>query len=88
MVVAISGLAALAVGEITRRRSYDIVAKGVTALGFGLLYAAVFAAYRLYGIIDVYPAFGLAQRIAIQSIIILTLLPQLLHLMQVLMDRF
>ncbi len=60
IVVAVSGLLALAAGEISRRRGYDIVAKGVTALGFAILYIAVFSAYRLYGLIGVYPAFGLA----------------------------
>ncbi len=41
IIVAICGLVALAAGEITRRRGYDIVAKGVTALGFAILYAAI-----------------------------------------------
>lgn len=58
------GLIALVVGEVTRRRNYDIVAKGVTALGFGLLYAAVFAAFH-YELIDVYPAFAISIVITI-----------------------
>ena len=58
--VAVCGVIALALGEITRRRSYDIVAKGVTALGFALLYTAVFAACSLYDLIGVYYAFGIA----------------------------
>lgn len=58
--VSASGLVALAIGEVTRRRNYGIVAKGVTALGFGLLYAAVFAAYGFYDLIEVYPAFTIA----------------------------
>ncbi len=60
IIAVIAGLAALATGEITRKRGYDIVAKGVTALGFAILYAAVFSAYRFYGLIDSAPAFGLA----------------------------
>jgi uncharacterized membrane protein len=56
----VAGLAALLVGEITRKRGYGIVSKGVTALGFAILYAAVFSAYRLYGLIDSLPAFGLS----------------------------
>ena len=60
IIAAIAGLAAIATGEITRKRGYDIVAKGVTALGFAILYAAVFSAYRFYGLIDSAPAFGLA----------------------------
>lgn len=58
--VTVSGLVALAAGEITRRRGYDIVAKGVTAMGFALLYAAVFAAYRVFGLINAPPAFAIA----------------------------
>ena len=60
IIVAISGLVALAIGEITRKRGYGIVAKGVTALGFAILYAAVFSAYRFYGLIGSTPAFALS----------------------------
>jgi uncharacterized membrane protein len=60
VIATISGLVALAVGEITRRRGYGIVAKAVTALGFAILYAAVFSAYRFYGLIGSTPAFILA----------------------------
>jgi uncharacterized membrane protein len=61
VIVAIVGLIALAVGEITRRRGYGIVAKCVTALGFALLYLAVFAAYGYYHLFDSQmPAFVLA----------------------------
>jgi len=60
LIAAGSGLVALVVGEITRRRGYDIVAKTVTALGFGLFYTAIFSAYRFYGLIGTGPAFILA----------------------------
>ena len=60
VIAAVSGLIALTVGEITRRRGYGIVAKAVTALGFAILYAAVFSAYRYYGLINSTPAFLLA----------------------------
>ena len=60
LIAACSGLVALVVGEITRRRGYDIVAKTVTALGFGLFYTAIFSAYRFYGLIGTGPAFILA----------------------------
>jgi uncharacterized membrane protein len=60
VIVAVAGLVALAVGEVTRRRGYGIVAKAVTALGFAILYAAIFSAYRFYGLIDPTPAFVLA----------------------------
>jgi len=61
--VAIGGGIALLVGEITRRREYGIVAKGVTALGFAMLYAAVFAAYQIYNLIGFTPAFVFATLI-------------------------
>jgi uncharacterized membrane protein len=60
VIAAVSGLIALAVGEVTRRRGYGIVAKAVTALGFAILYAAVFSAYRYYELINSTPAFLLA----------------------------
>ena len=60
VIATISGLAALVIGEVTRKRGYGIVAKGVTALGFAILYAAVFSAYRFYGLIGPMPGFGLA----------------------------
>ncbi len=55
---ALSGLAALIIGEVSRRRGYDLVAKGVTALGFAILYATVFSAYMLFALIDSPTAFG------------------------------
>jgi len=60
LIAEIAGLVALAIGEVTRRRGYDIVAKGVTALGFAILYATVFAAHRWYGLIGTPTAFILA----------------------------
>jgi len=60
LIAGFSGLVALAIGEVTRRRGYDIVAKGVTALGFAILYATVFAAHRWYGLIGSPTAFALA----------------------------
>ncbi len=60
VIATIAGLIALAVGEVTRRRGYEIVAKGVTALGFAILYAAVFSAYRFYGLVGPAAAFVLS----------------------------
>jgi uncharacterized membrane protein len=60
LIAGFSGLLALAVGEVTRRRGYDIVAKGVTALGFAILYATVFAAHRWYHLIGTPIAFALS----------------------------
>jgi uncharacterized membrane protein len=59
-IAAFSGLVALAVGEMTRRRGYGTIARAVTGLGFAILYAAVFSAYRFYGLIGPTPAFALA----------------------------
>ncbi len=60
MIAVVSGLAALGIGEITRRRGYEIVAKGVTALGFAILYLSVFCAQLLYGLIGAKVAFTFA----------------------------
>ena len=59
-IAVVAGFISLAIGEITRRRGYEIAAKGTTALGFAILYAADFAAYRYYGLIGVMPAFATA----------------------------
>lgn len=56
--VAIGGLAGLVVGEVLRRRDYGIVAKGITALGFALLYAAVFSGNKVYGLYEAPWAFA------------------------------
>jgi uncharacterized membrane protein len=63
LIAAAGGLLALAIGELTRRRGYDFVAKGVTALGFAILYATVFAAHRWYGLLGSALAYGLATAI-------------------------
>lgn len=60
LITAAGGLVALVAGEVTRKRGYEIVAKCVTALGFGVLYAAVFSAYRVFDLIGTGPAFILA----------------------------
>ena len=56
-IVAVGGLATMVIGEVTRRRGYEIVAKGVTALGFVLLYLATFAASRVSMLIELNTAF-------------------------------
>jgi uncharacterized membrane protein len=63
LIAAAGGLLALTIGELTRRRGYDFVAKGVTALGFAILYATVFAAHRWYGLLGPVPAYVLAVTI-------------------------
>jgi uncharacterized membrane protein len=57
----------LIIGEITRRRGYEIVAKGTLALGFALLYAAAFSAYRIYGLINPASAYVIAVGITIAA---------------------
>lgn len=68
-IAGLGGLIALAMGEVTRRRGYDIVAKGVTALGFAILYATVFAAHRRYGLIGSTPAYVLAIGVTVAAMI-------------------
>ncbi len=60
VITTIAGLIALIIGETTRRRGFGIVAKGLTAMGFAILYASVFSAYRFYELIETGPAFALA----------------------------
>jgi len=67
VIAAVSGLIALAIGEATRRRGYEVVAKAVTSLGFAILYAAVFSAYRFYGLITPPPTFILAIFITVAA---------------------
>jgi uncharacterized membrane protein len=70
LIVAIVGLIALATGEVTRRRGYGIVAKGVTALGFALLYLAIFGAYWWYKLFDSQtPAFVLAVLVTLAAML-------------------
>lgn len=69
IIAIVAGLAALFIGEITRKRGFGLVAKSVTALGFAILYAAVFSAYRFYGLIDMTPAFILTILITIASML-------------------
>ncbi|MHC4131984.1 MAG: DUF2339 domain-containing protein [Planctomycetota bacterium] len=69
VIAAIAGLVAMVVGEVTRRRGFGIVAKGVTALGFVILYLAVFSAYRWYHLIDSIPAFIIAILITTASML-------------------
>jgi uncharacterized membrane protein len=69
LIVGASGLAALVLGEITRRRGYGIVAKGVTALGFAILYADIFTAQQYYGLILSTTSFILASSVTAAALI-------------------
>ncbi len=77
LIAGFSGLVALAVGEVTRRRGYDIVAKGVTALGFAILYATVFAAHRWYGLIGTPTAFVLSIGITAGAMVYAVMLDEI-----------
>ncbi|MBN1391949.1 MAG: DUF2339 domain-containing protein, partial [Sedimentisphaerales bacterium] len=66
-IAAVAGFVSLVIGEITRRRGYEIAAKGTTALGFAILYAADFTAYRFYDLIGNVPAFAIAIFITITA---------------------
>ncbi len=69
IIVAFWGMVALVIGEITRKRGYGIVAKAVTALGFVMLYAADFSAFRFYKLIDSSPAFVIAVIITLMAML-------------------
>jgi len=68
----------LVLGEVTRRRGYGIVAKGVTALGFAILYLAVFTAQQLYGLIGPRAAFALAALITAGAMVYAVVLDEIL----------
>ena len=77
-IVTFWGLVALYAGEITRKRGYGIVAKAVTSLGFAMLYAAVFSAYRFYKLIDSPPAFVLAILVTLAAMLYAVSLDEIL----------
>ncbi len=78
VITSVAGLIALAAGEITRRRGYGIVAKAVTALGFAILYAAVFSAYRFYQLIGSAPTFILAILVTLAAMLYAVSLDEIL----------
>ena len=51
--VAVGGLAGVVIGEVLRRKNFEIVAKGIAALGFVLLYAAVFSGNYVYQLYEI-----------------------------------
>lgn len=59
--VAVGGFTAIIIGEFTRRRGYEIVSKGIAALGFALLYAAVFSGSRIYHLFSTEWAFAFSM---------------------------
>jgi|GEM_PF-1441507 len=77
-ITALAGALALGIGEWTRRRDYDIVARGLTALGFALLYAAVFSAYAFYDLLDPLPAFALSILVTAAAMVYSVLVDEIL----------
>ncbi len=69
IIVSASAFGCLFTGEWTRRRDYGIAARGLTALGFALLYTATFSAYGFYHLIDIKTAFGLSILVTISAMI-------------------
>ncbi len=78
LIAAAAGLAAQVLGETTRRRGYEIVAKGTTALGFGILYATIFASYRFYGLTGSTASFVIAICITVAAMLYATVLDEVL----------
>jgi uncharacterized membrane protein len=66
-VITLVGMVALLIGEFTRRRNYDFCAKSLTALGFAILYTAVFSAYGYFGLIASTPSLALAVSITVAA---------------------
>lgn len=77
LIVASAGFVSLIIGEITRRRKYEIVAKSVTALGFALLYISVFAANAFYGILQIKPALTIAIAITAAAMLYAVILDEI-----------
>ncbi|MHC4264895.1 MAG: DUF2339 domain-containing protein [Planctomycetota bacterium] len=78
LIVGGTGLAALVLGEITRRRGYGIVARGVTALGFAIIYADIFTAQQYYGLIGSTTAFLLASIVTAAALVYAVTLDEIL----------
>jgi len=81
IIAGVGGLVALGVGEVTRRLGYGVVAKGVTALGFAILYATVFAAHRWYALIDATPAYALAIGVTVAAMVYAVTLDEMIAAM-------
>jgi uncharacterized membrane protein len=55
----LSGIAAVIVGERTRRRGHLVFSQGLTGGGIAILYLSFFFSFRLYHLIEIVPAFAL-----------------------------
>jgi uncharacterized membrane protein len=55
----LSGIAAVIVGERTRRRGHLVFSQGLTGGGIAALYLSFFFSFRLYHLIEIAPAFAL-----------------------------
>jgi len=65
MIIVGFGLAALGLGEWTRRRDFGVVARGLTAMGFAIMYAAVFSASSYYKLIGTTTALSVSILVTI-----------------------
>ena len=54
-----AGLAAILLGEATRRRGHKVFSQGLSGGGLAALYLSFFFAFRLYSLLEIAPAFGL-----------------------------
>lgn len=62
------GLLLVGVGEVLRRRVNALASSGTTAAGIAVMYAAVFAAARMFELIDTPTAFGLMGLVTVVGI--------------------
>ncbi|HXI02840.1 MAG TPA: DUF2339 domain-containing protein [Candidatus Saccharimonadales bacterium] len=55
----LAGLAAIATGEIARRRGHAIFSQGLSGGGIAALYLSFFFSFRFYNLVEIGPAFAL-----------------------------
>lgn len=66
---AAGGILSIIVGEFSRRRGFETPAKGLIALGLGILYATLFAANRYFGILGTEFAFAGAVAVTVMTML-------------------
>ena len=64
----VAGVGAIWGSEVLRKRDYETTANSLAGSGVVILYAAFWAANRLYGLIPTAPAFGLMILVIILSL--------------------
>ncbi|MCP4708505.1 MAG: DUF2339 domain-containing protein [Planctomycetes bacterium] len=63
------GALALGLGEWTRRRDYGIVARGLTSMGFAIMYGAVFASSSYYHLFNTTVALSLSILVTVGAML-------------------